>query len=170
MITFNVNGKELDFEHSLVSLSVWESEFEKPFYSHKKDEQRDLKEMKRYFECMYIGPRKYNHLIQLLSDDQQIVLADYITKAQSATTIREIQQNRGSRENITSELIYYWLVTFRIPFKPTDEWHLNRLLMLVKVCSVKNAPAPKTRQSKASLAQSMRDLNEQRRRELGTKG
>jgi hypothetical protein len=171
MITLIVNDQELHFEHSLVSLSDWEAEYEKPFFSPKDDEEKSKDELMRYFELMLIGRRKHIHLVRLLSDEQQLSLANYIAKSRTATTVREIQKSRGPRENITSELIYYWLVAFKIPFKPTDEWHLNRLLMLVKVCGAKSAPPVKqTRRDQAQRVQSMRELNEKRRRELGTKG
>lgn len=168
MITLNVNGTELDFEHSLVSLSEWEAEFEKLFYSPTGD-NRTSEELFRYFELMFVGPKDQRHLVQILSDEQQLLLVQYITKARTATKIREIK-SRGPKENISSELIYYWLVAFGIPFKPTDEWHLNRLLTLVKVCSAKQAPPQKSRQSKAQMAMSMREINEQRRKQLGTTG
>lgn len=170
MITLNVNGKELDFEHSLTSLSEWESYFAKPFYITKKDEKRDEKEWEKYFELMYVGPRKRRHMLKMLNEDHKLVLVNYVITDRTATTIREIQKSRGVQENITSELIYYWLTAFRIPFKPTDEWHLSRLLMLVRVCSAKQAPPPKGRQNKKQLAESFRELNERRRRELGTSG
>lgn len=170
MITFYVDKTELNFEHSLVSLSNWEAEYERPWYSNKKEDRTD-EEIRRYFELMYIGPKKHRHLVQLLTHDEQLALIQYISKPRTATTVREIQNRRGgSRENVTSELIYYWLVAFKIPFSPTETWHLNRLLMLVKVCSAKQAPAQKSRQSKAQLAQSMREINERRRNELGTTG
>lgn len=170
MITFMINDAELDFEHSLVSLSEWESEFEKPFYPPNKNEERTEEELLRYFELMFIGSREHQPLVQLLTPDQHLLLVRYIAKSRTATTVREVQRNRGVKENITSELIYYWMVAFAIPFKPTDEWHLNRLLTLVKVCSAKQAPPSKSKQSKASLAQSMRAENELRRKQLGTSG
>ena len=171
MITLTVTDIELKFEHSLVSLSDWEADFEKPFYSPKKEDEMDNDEMLSYFEYMLVSPKKKIHLVRLLDEDQRLQLAHYINKSRTATTVREIQQKKGPSENVTSELIYYWLVAFKIPFKPTDEWHLNRLLMLVKVCGAKNAPPQKqTRQGTANRIQAMRELNEQRRRERGTKG
>lgn len=171
MITISVNDISLDFEHSLVSLSDWEAHYEKAFYLPKitDDETRTEEEMMKYFEFMLLD-RSHRHLIQLLSQDQQLILAEYLNKARTATTVREIQKSRGASDNITSELVYYWLVTFKIPFKPTDEWHLNRLLMLVRVCSAKQAPPPKGRQSRAKLAQNMREINEQRRAATGSSG
>lgn len=171
MITLIVNNTKLNFEHSLVSLSEWEAELEKPFFSNGKGEKREESEWMKYFECMLIGEsREYPHLIQLLDIDQKLLLINYMQKDRTGTTINEIKKPRGRQENVTSELIYYWLVTFKIPFQPTETWHLNRILMLVKICSIKQAPPSKNKQSRASLAQNMREINEQRRRESGTRG
>ena len=169
MITLTVNDTELNFEHSLVSLSEWESEHEKPFFSPVDERTQD--ELFRYFEFMLVTPKQKIHLVRLLDQDQQLALVSHMNRSRTATTIKEIQQKVGNRENVTSELIYYWLIAFKIPFEPTDGWHLNRLLTLVKVCGAKQAPpAKQTRQSQVKAAQSMRELNEQRRREMGTSG
>lgn len=171
MISFIVNEKELRFEHSLVSLSEWEAEHEKPFFSFDDKETKSMDEMISYFECMLVSPRKHKHLIRLLDDSQMLDLSQYIQKGRTATTVKQIQNKVGPRENVTSELIYYWLVEFRIPFEPTDRWHLNRLLMLVKVCSAKKTPPPKqTRTSRSQQIQDMRRANEERRAKLGTRG
>lgn len=172
MITLIVNDTELNFEHSLVSLSEWEAEYERPFFPSavQKEDDKTEEELIRYFEYMYVGPREDRYLLQMLTKDHHLLLVQYMSKSRTGTTIREIQKGRGPRENITSELIYYWLVAFRIPFQPTETWHLNRLLTLVRVCSVKQAPEKKTRQTKANLAQDMRKINEQRRAQMGTRG
>lgn len=172
MITLTVNDKELQFEHSLVSLSEWEAEHEKPFFNPDPTAKMEPSEMMEYFQCMLVSPKKQRHLVLLLLPQQQLQLADYIQRSRTATTIREIQTKAGPRENVTSELIYYWLVAFKIPFQPTERWHLNRLLTLVKVCGAKQAPEPKKRtpQQRAQQAMSMREINEQRRAAMGTKG
>ena len=171
MISLNVLDKELQFEHSLVSLSDWEAEYEKPFFSPDPIATLTNEEMLRYFELMLVRPKKLIHLVPILSEDQLNDLSRYIGQSRTATTVREIQSKTGKSENVTSELIYYWLVMFKIPFEPTDKWHLNRLLMLVKVCGAKQAPAQKqTRQSQAQRVASMREENERRKRELGTRG
>lgn len=170
MISLTVNDTELKFEHSLVSLSEWEAKYETPFFAPN-GEDKTIAEMYSYFEFMLVSPKKKAHLVQMLSDGQMFQLAEYIQRSRTATTVREIQDNRGPKENITSELVYYWLVAFKIPFHPTETWHLNRLLMLVKVCSFKNTPPKKQgKMSKAQQIQEMRKLNEQRRAEMGTKG
>lgn len=162
MITLKVNDVYLRFEHSLVSLSAWEQEYEKPFYAPKDAEERTEREMRTYFECMLVSSHKKRHLVRLLTPEQMVILAQYINKGSTATTVREMAKKAGPNETPTSELIYYWLVAFKIPFKPTDEWHLNRLLMLVQVCGAKSAPDKKSRVNKRELAMSMREINEQR--------
>lgn len=169
MISIEVANVELRFEHSLVSLSEWEAEYEKLFFSEKEEKSED--EIMRYFEMMVVSPKKKSHLVYALSDEQKIELFEYIRKSRTATTVKEIQSKTGKTEAVSSELIYYWFVAFRIPFRPTETWHLNRALTLVRVCSIKNAPPKKhNRTTRAQAAQDMRALNERRREMMGTKG
>lgn len=170
MITLQINDVYLRFEHSLVSLSEWEQEYEKPFYSSKTVDNRTEKEMVSYFEYMLISGIEYRPLVRLASPEQMLALTHYINKGSTATTVKEMAQKAGPNETPTSELMYYWLVAFKIPFKPTDEWHLHRLLMLVKVCGAKSTPSGRNKVNKRELAMSMREINEQRLRDLGTKG
>lgn len=171
MFTLVINDEELNFEHSLVSLSEWEARYEKPFFSTNINDEKTVGEMMSYFESMLISPKKKIHLVSLMSEKQMISLSEYMHKGSTATTVREIQNRVGPKENVTSELIYYWLVAFRIPFQPTETWHLNRLLTLVRVCSFKSAtPTKKTRSQTQKQIQDMRRLNEERQAAMGTKG
>ena len=167
MLRITVSGKELEFEHSLVSLSKWESEFERPFFQRNDKDQITPEQMMRYIELMYVGKRKREYLIGLIGEEELNQVVEYINAPRTATVVREIQNRGGPKEHVTSELIYYWMVMFKIPFSPTDEWHLNRLMMLVKICGIKNDPK---KQSKADTVKNYRELNEQRRRLYGTKG
>lgn len=168
MIWITKLDTELPFEHSLVSLSEWEAEHEKPFYPRTPEDKLSEKEMIRYFELMYRGPRKHFDLIQLFGGDEYLELVEYINSPRTATIVREVQSKAGPKEHITSELMYYWLVAFKIPFKPTDEWHINRLLTLVRVCGVKQ-DTPKKRKDH-EIARDFRAENARRRALYGTKG
>jgi hypothetical protein len=74
---------------------------------------------------------------QRLSQENLAVIQEYIESTETATTFGQMPERRGRGETITSELIYYWLVAFNIPFE-VERWHLNRLFALVKICNIKN--------------------------------
>lgn len=156
---------ELQLEHSLVSISKWEALYEKAFFTL---EPRTHEENMQYIEQMIMDHIPDNFINRLL-DDHINMVGDYINSKQSATWFNDRPQPGGvSKEVITSELIYFWLVQFNIPFQPTETWHLNRLMVLVKIAGIKQTkPKP---MSKQAQAEQYRQLNEQRRRELGTSG
>ena len=154
----------LQLEHSLVSLSKWESKWKKPFYS-----RRDVtnEELIDYVRCMTltknVDPNIYNHLTKENVDD----IRKYIEDPMTATTFSGKGSGQNNREIVTSELIYYWMIASNIPFE-CQEWHLNRLITLIRVCSVKNTP-PKKR-SKRELMSRNAALNASRRKQLHTNG
>jgi hypothetical protein len=94
-------------------------------------------------------------------------IQEYIDSSQSATTFGQMPERRGPGEVITSELIYYWIVSFNIPFD-CERWHLNRLFALIRICNIKNSPPKKM--SRTEVALRNRDLNAKRKAELGTSG
>ena len=154
----------LELEHSLLSLSKWESLYEKPFLS---DDSRTKKELFDYVLCMCITPGISPEVIFRLTTDHFDQINDYIDRNHTATTFRETPGKRGRNQIITSELIYYWLVVYNIPFE-VESWHLNRLLTLVRICNEKNKKP--TRQSRAEDRQLRQELNAKRKAELGTSG
>ena len=127
MLSLEVQGTKLEFEHSLVSLSKWESIHEKPFFSWRKDDTKTQEEMISYFEEMLISPADRTDLVSLLTPQQQVAVVEYINSERTATTVREVQQKPGPKENVTSELIYYWMISFEIDWE-AQHWHLNRLM------------------------------------------
>lgn len=167
MLNIEVEGIRLEFEHSLESLSKWESIHEKPFFAWKKEDKRTYEEMLSYFEQMLVRPSDRTDLIKSLSPEHHVALVEYINATRTATIVRETQSKPGPKENVTSELIYFWMISLNIPFE-AQTWHLNRLMTLIRICGVKNSKPQK--QPASSVAAKYRELNEQRKKQLGTSG
>lgn len=155
---------KLTLEHSLVSLSKWEALHEKVFFSR---EEKTIGETYSYVRQMLLVEEPPDFEGRL-TNENLLAIQTYINSPQSATTFRQIPGERPSNEIITNELMYFWLVQFNIPFDPTETWHLNRLMTLVKICGIKQAKPKKM--SKADQVAEMRRINEERRRQLGSSG
>lgn len=154
----------IHLEHSLVSLSKWESKWEKPFLEPN-DKSPD--EILSYIECMITDEKYPEGVVYKLNDNHVQLINAYIESKQTATTFGQMPDKKVRGETITSELIYYWLIAFNIPFE-CETWHLNRLFSLIRVCNIKNSP--KQKMSKHEMAMRNRELNAKRRQELGTSG
>lgn len=157
----------LMLEHSLLSISKWEAKYHKPFLP--RPNTKDTKtpeEMFYYIECMTINnvdPDIYYGL----TNEHIKEIGKYIADPMTATTISSQQNGKRNNEIITSELIYYWMVVHQIPFE-CQKWHLNRLLTLIQVCNIKNAPSKKM--DKRSILNQNRALNAARRAKHHSKG
>jgi hypothetical protein len=160
----NVDSVELELEHSLLSLSKWESFFEKSFLGT--DDKTD-EEVMYYVWCMVLDDRIDQSVLKRLSPQNLREINEYISSKQSATTFGEMPSRPGRGEVITAELIYYWMVAFTIPFE-CEAWHLNRLFSLIKICNIKNSKPQK--QSKQDVAKRYQEINAQRKAKLGTTG
>ena len=162
--TFFVYKKEtLLLEHSLVSLSKWESKWKKPFLS---EDEKTPEETLDYIRCMTVNsvdPSVYRRIP--VSAIKKI--NEYISDPMTATTFSEDPNQRRNREIITAEIIYYWMVALEIPFE-CQKWHLNRLITLIRVCNIKNAPSKNM--SKGDIYRQNTALNAARRKMHGTKG
>jgi hypothetical protein len=128
----------LQLEHSLVSLSKWESRWHKPFISKK---EKTNEETIDYVRCMTITKNVNQKVYRCLSNDNIKAIRDYIEEEMTATTFSN-EKKTINRDVITAEIIYYWMVSLRIPFE-CEKWHLNRLLTLINVCNIKNTPPKK---------------------------
>ena len=158
------NNVVLDLEHSLLSLSKWESKYQKPFLS---SEKKSSEEIFGYLQAMIISPEVDPDAIYRCSQRDITRIQEYIDSSQSATTFGEMPERRGPGEVITSELIYFWMVSFNIPFE-CQEWHLNRLFSLIRICNLKNSGPAKMGRHEA--AQQRAEINAKRKAELGTSG
>lgn len=156
---------KLTLEHSLVSLSKWESIHEKAFFGQ---EAKTEEETLSYIQQMILSENPPEDLIDRLTVEDVDTISDYINSKHSATWFREEKETKSSSEVITSELIYYWMIQFQIPFKPVEEWHLNRLMTLIKIAGIKQSK-PK-RMSRQSLQEQYRRINAERREKFGTAG
>lgn len=157
-----IDSQVLELEHSLVSLSKWESKWNKAFLSK---EPKTYEESIDYIRCMTLTQNVNPDTYLGLTNEQINEVNKYIEAPMTATTVNK--NGKRSREIVTSELIYYWMISLQIPFE-CQYWHLNRLMTLIQVCNVKNAPPKKM--SKRSIMSRNAALNAARRKQLNSNG
>ena len=154
----------LNLEHSLISLSKWESKWKIPFLSTK---NFSIEQTLDYVRFMTLNKDVPPFIYKNLGKTNMQLINNYIEDEMTATTFNNFQGIKN-REIITSEDIYYWMIVNHIPFEPCEHWHLNRLLKLIEFCSVKNSPPRKM--SNSEIYAQNRRLNEQRRAQNKSKG
>lgn len=152
-----VKGGKLQLEHSLVSLAKWESKWKKPFFKH---EQKTAEELLDYIRCMTVNQNVQESVYQCLTSDHIKKIKSYIEDPMTATTISNPKKSSGDNTIPTAEILYYYMIAFNIPFE-CQKWHLNRLIMLIRVCGIKNSKPKKM--NKQQYFEHRRQLNEQRR-------
>ena len=157
-------GQSIVIEHSLVSISKWESKWKKPFIS---DEQKTQNEIIDYIRCMTITQNVDENVYLNVTDNIISEIKNYIDDSMTATWFNDSKNHHSNNKQITSELIYYWMITLNIPVE-FQKWHLNRLLTLIKVCNEENKPPRKS--SVRSLMSRNAALNAARRKQLNSKG
>jgi hypothetical protein len=161
---YTSGAKKLQLEHSLVSLSKWESKFQKPFLE---GNAKTLAETEAYIYFMIKTPGVDSDIVSTFSQEHHKTILDYINSNQSATTFGDLPERRARGEIITSELIYYWMVAFNIPWD-CQKWHLNRLFSLIRICNIKHEKPKKM--SRAEVARRNAELNAKRREQYNTRG
>ena len=149
----------IQLEHSLVSISKWESKWAKPFLSKN---GKTTEETLDYIKCMTITQNVSNDTYMYLTPKNIEEINKYIDSDMTATTFSN-DDKTVNRDIITAEIIYYWMISFTIPFE-CQKWHLNRLLTLINVCNIKNKPPKKM--NKREQASRNTNLNEERKRQM----
>ena len=161
----------LQLEHSLISLSKWESIHCKAFLKHDPNNPKTTEELIDYIRCMTINPKNVDpRYYYMLTQSQIDYIYEYIDQEHTATNFAKQPDGRPGgihKDKVTSELIYYWMTVFNIPFE-CERWHLNRLLTLIHICQVKSQPAKKMPRD-AVISQN-RSLNAMRKAKLHSKG
>ena len=161
-----INTKEqtLQLEHSLVSLSKWEAKWHKPYLSRK---AMTIEETIDYIRCMTLTQNVDPNVYKAITPSNLKTVTEYIDAPMTATTISNAKKKGGSRKIVTAEVIYYWMISYGIPFE-CQKWHLNRLLTLINVCNVEGSPPQKL--SRAEVAAQYKALNAARRKQWNTRG
>lgn len=159
-----IKATRLYLEHSLISISKWESKWHKPFF----DSDKTTEETMDYIRCMILNREIDDDsiVVNLLTRNDIQKINDYINDPMTATTIKD-DGKRGRTQKITSELIYCWMVQFNIPAE-YEKWHINRLIMLIRVCGEENKP--KKKMSKREIMAQNKALNAARKARLNSKG
>lgn len=172
----NTPAQTICLEHSLVSISKWESRYKKPFLS---STEKTKDETLYYIECMTITQNVNPVIYKLLDESTLNKINDYISDTMTATWFNDRKPSsegaapkRTNSEQITSELIYYWMVSYNIPFE-CQRWHLNRLLTLIRICNVKENQrngGKGNKMSKRDILAQNKALNAARRKQLNSAG
>lgn len=165
-VFIEVKGQTIQLEHSLVSISKWESRWKKPYLSPNNNKTNE--EFIDYIKCMTITQNVNPSLYFGLTEDNITDIAKYIEDPMSARLIVDLGGRKTNREVITSEYIYYYMFSFNIPLE-CQKWHLNRLLNLINLFSIKNQPKKKGRITRAEMIERDR-LNKERKEKWNTKG
>nr|DAS39837.1 MAG TPA: hypothetical protein [Caudoviricetes sp.] len=152
----------LHLTHSLYSVSLWESVYKRSFLD---SPPNTPEETMYYVECMSEEPLP-GDFMRRLDRNIQVKIAEYIADGASATHLLDPPARGGPKDSMTSELIYWYMSQFNIPYD-CDKWNLNRLLTLIKLSAAKqggsNASASATAAQRAAM-------NKARRARYNSKG
>ena len=161
-----LHGPEKDtflrLEHSLISISKWESKYHVPFIGSDKTDEQTLD----YIRCMCLNGDVDDKIFDWLTPSNIVDINEYIADPMTATVVND-KNTKKSTEKVTSELIYYWMIAYNVPVE-FEKWHINRLIMLIRVCAAKNEDPKKM--TKREIMSQNKALNAARRAKLHTKG
>lgn len=165
---FYTSPCQIRLEHSLLSVSKWESKWKTPFLSEREMRKMSSEQLMDYFTAMEVAPPEEPLWFMALTPKQMETIVKYINEERTATTFYSFRKDKiVSNKTVTSELIYYWMASLQIPFT-CESWHLSRLLTLIHIASIKGQTGKKM--SKREIMRSNAELNEERKRKYNTKG
>lgn len=162
-----IGGGEIDLEYSLYTIALWESIFQRPYISKQEMTRAELVGL---YKAMCVTPDISDTVWLGITPAIEKEIADYMTNPMSASKVNRnaiVTKSKNRHEVITAEVIYFQMATFGIPFE-CEHWHFNRLMRLIEVCAVKNAPPKKM--SKAEAARQWNEQNEAMRKKLNSRG
>ena len=162
----NVTGGVFHFEHSLKAIAKWESKWHKAFFGK---QEKTAEELMDYIRCMCLDDNPDPYAFRNLSREQMKMVEAYMNDPQTATYIWEPESKAPGKETVTNELMYYWMIALQIPFE-CEEWHVNHLLALIRVCNAKNDTGHKTKVNDADMRRRYAEINRQRREAMRSKG
>ena len=161
-------GGEVELEHSLASISKWESKWHIPFHDDRKE--KTYEQNLDYIKCMMIDENQDPACLDGLTEENIKSIIDYINDSATATWFNEGKTTKTTkREIITAEIIYYWMTAYNIPME-YQFWHLNKLITLIRVASEKNNTDKSNKRNRADLAAQRRALNAARKKKYKTRG
>lgn len=158
------DGGVLKLEHSLISISKWESKWHKPFLG---DSEKTPDEILDYIKCMTINGDTRDGIYDNLTSVEYNKINDYIKNPMTASTVTRRGPKGSTREIVTSELIYYWMINYGVPVE-FEKWHINRLLMLIQICEAKQSKPQ--RQSARDIYSQQKALNAARKKQRNSRG
>lgn len=155
----------LQLEHSLVSISKWETKWHKAFLGKKKKTDEETLD---YIRCMTVNQNVPREVYYSLSPNNIEEILAYINDPMTSVHFPENSSiSPKSKDVVTSEVIYNWMIVLNIPIE-FQKWHLNRLFALIRVYEMKNAPKKKRSRKEILLENS--EINERRLKEWNTRG
>lgn len=140
-----IEPETLTLEHSLISISKWESKWHRAFIDKSPDaESLSGEQLLSYLRCMTIGKAKDPNSYYAIASNPDLMgqVNAYIDDPMTATVFYEDPNGKSKgvgKTKTTSEEIYHSMIKWGIPFD-CEKWHINRLLTLINVFVEKENP------------------------------
>lgn len=150
---------DLQLEHSLRSISKWETIWEKPFMTK---DPKSYDEIISYVKCMSQTPVEVSDLHYLNKQNVEDIIA-YIHRPMTALKFKN-EKPTGVFKPKTAEYFYWLMISLNVPIE-FENWNFERLVALLRY--IGNKSSPKKKMSKQELLRRNHELNEKRLKEAG---